>query len=373
MLSRGDRRLAPVLWETEKLTLRGFRRGAGPPRADGGGVPRRADRRARSQPWDIVESGVRPSFYRYELRLSEKERLGHRCPPGCEDCLTCGVCRATLESALVATDTSDSMIRHENAGLVYYTFESLDAFGEVVHGITARHGGVSTGPWASLNLTKGNGDDPGAGRGEPAPGRAPRLASPAPTWSAQTSATRPTPRESGAAAARPGPAQHRHAAHRRAGRAAPAALRGLHAGPALRPDGIARLPSSTAGGAGTVQGQCRPRSRRWSRHSAAARPTWSRASGRASGRAATRWATRWWRPSGRPSPEAERLLPRNGSTARRHFDLWSANRRWLRGGRRAPDRGGRDLHRLPHGRVLLLPGGKGRTGHFGALMMVHHA
>ena len=52
------------------------------------------------------------------------------------------------------------MIRREADGIVYYTFESLDRFGEIVHGVTARHGGVSDGPWSSLNLTKGNGDDP---------------------------------------------------------------------------------------------------------------------------------------------------------------------------------------------------------------------
>ncbi len=52
------------------------------------------------------------------------------------------------------------MNRNEQAGVVYYTFESLTPFGEIVHGITARRGGVSTGAWSSLNLTKGNGDDP---------------------------------------------------------------------------------------------------------------------------------------------------------------------------------------------------------------------
>lgn len=54
------------------------------------------------------------------------------------------------------------MKRHEVNGLAYYTFASLDAFPEVVHGITTRHGGVSEGPWASLNLTKGTGDAPEA-------------------------------------------------------------------------------------------------------------------------------------------------------------------------------------------------------------------
>ncbi len=52
------------------------------------------------------------------------------------------------------------MNRHESAGIVYYTFESFDGYGDIIHGITTRHGGVSTGHWSSLNLTKGNGDDP---------------------------------------------------------------------------------------------------------------------------------------------------------------------------------------------------------------------
>jgi radical SAM superfamily enzyme YgiQ (UPF0313 family) len=99
VLARGDRRLAPVIWEAKTLTLRGFRdalaaRGLTAEEFLGERTP------GEFMPWDIVESGVRPSFYRYELRLSEKEQLGHRCPPGCEDCLTCGVCRGTVESAL---------------------------------------------------------------------------------------------------------------------------------------------------------------------------------------------------------------------------------------------------------------------------------
>lgn len=54
------------------------------------------------------------------------------------------------------------MKRHERQELAFYTFESLAAYPEVIHGVTARHGGVSTGHWSSLNLTKGNGDQPEA-------------------------------------------------------------------------------------------------------------------------------------------------------------------------------------------------------------------
>lgn len=103
VLSRGDRRLAPVLWETEKLTLRGFAESLTRHGLDAqeflGEWPS-----GEFAPWHIVESGVRPTFHRYELRLSTQERLGHRCPPGCEDCLTCGVCRATLDSALLTAE-----------------------------------------------------------------------------------------------------------------------------------------------------------------------------------------------------------------------------------------------------------------------------
>ena len=37
------------------------------------------------------------------------------------------------------------MNRHQHNDLAYYTFPSLDAFPELVHAVTTRHGGVSTG------------------------------------------------------------------------------------------------------------------------------------------------------------------------------------------------------------------------------------
>jgi polyphenol oxidase len=52
--------------------------------------------------------------------------------------------------------------RHQANGLAYYTFESMQRFPELVQGVTTRHGGVSTGPFASLNLSTGLGDDPAA-------------------------------------------------------------------------------------------------------------------------------------------------------------------------------------------------------------------
>ena len=54
------------------------------------------------------------------------------------------------------------MYRREFDGLVLYTFESLGAYPELVHAITTRHGGVSTGPYSSLNVSNRLGDDPEA-------------------------------------------------------------------------------------------------------------------------------------------------------------------------------------------------------------------
>ena len=54
------------------------------------------------------------------------------------------------------------MQRHQTNGLAYYTFSSLDAYPELIHGITTRHGGVSRGRYATLNLGRTLGDAPEA-------------------------------------------------------------------------------------------------------------------------------------------------------------------------------------------------------------------
>ena len=54
------------------------------------------------------------------------------------------------------------MRRHESDGLAFYTFESLDTYPELIHAVTTRHGGVSTGPYSSLNVSNGLGDEPTA-------------------------------------------------------------------------------------------------------------------------------------------------------------------------------------------------------------------
>ena len=84
------------------------------------------------------------------------------------------------------------MNRHQPNGLAYYTFPSLDGFPELIHGVTTRHGGVSTGQYASLNLTKGTGRRSRRPWKRICAGRARRWACAGTIWSAPTSATRPT-------------------------------------------------------------------------------------------------------------------------------------------------------------------------------------
>lgn len=51
------------------------------------------------------------------------------------------------------------MKRNEENGVIYYTFENLDAVGFVRHGFSTRIGGVSQGPFAAMNLGLGTADD----------------------------------------------------------------------------------------------------------------------------------------------------------------------------------------------------------------------
>ena len=48
------------------------------------------------------------------------------------------------------------------ASLIAYQFDGLYPFAEVTHAVFTRHGGVSRGPYASLNLSRAVGDDPEA-------------------------------------------------------------------------------------------------------------------------------------------------------------------------------------------------------------------
>ena len=90
-LARGDRRLADVLLDIPRLTVRDFwatMAQHGLTREEFlGPLPA-----GQPMPWQIVESGVREQFFRYEWRLAQQSRVGLHCPPDSAGCLTCGVC-----------------------------------------------------------------------------------------------------------------------------------------------------------------------------------------------------------------------------------------------------------------------------------------
>lgn len=259
------------------------------------------------------------------------------------------------------------MLRNENAGVVYYSFQSIDAYGEVIHGITARHGGVSTGPWSSLNLTKGNGDDPalveenlhraaaafGAARADLVSPNQRHTANAAVVWAADrgrvlVNTDTLLTREPGV------PVLLRYAdctpvllfdPRHRAFAVVHSGWRGTVAGAvpaaitAMR-EAFDTEPGDLVAGIGPAIGPCCYEV--GDEVVAAVRTTFDRAEG---------------------------LLPRNGST-RRHFDLWAANQRWLE------DAGVRSIEvarictACHIDEFFSYRGGKGRTGHFGALMML---
>ena len=92
VLARGDRRLAPVLLDLAgRPTIREFhaslaRHGLSAAEFLGERDP------VAFQPWEIVDTGVKLSYLRYEDRRAGAERASHRCPPGAVGCQTCGVC-----------------------------------------------------------------------------------------------------------------------------------------------------------------------------------------------------------------------------------------------------------------------------------------
>jgi radical SAM superfamily enzyme YgiQ (UPF0313 family) len=91
VLARGDRRLAAVLLDMDRLSIAAFDRALA-----NHGLGKRDFLDAREpgapQPWDIVESGVSGSYFLYEQRHAQRAETGLSCPPTSSGCLTCGSC-----------------------------------------------------------------------------------------------------------------------------------------------------------------------------------------------------------------------------------------------------------------------------------------
>ena len=259
------------------------------------------------------------------------------------------------------------MNRREAGGIVYYTFEGLARHGELVHGITARHGGVSAGPWASLNLTKGNGDAPelveeNLSRVAGAFGtRRQDLVSPNQRHTIRAMAVTAADRgrvivetDTLLTSALDVPVLLRYAdcvpvllydPRHTAFAVVHSGWRGTVAGAV--PAAIAALasefgtqPADIVAGVGPSIGPCCYEV--GEEVVVAARDAFEN-----------------------PEP----LLPSNGST-RRHFDLWAANRRWLTAAGVRQIEVAEICTACHQEDFFSYRGGKGRTGHFGALMML---
>ncbi len=91
VLARGDRRLAKVLASMEKTSPKEFVE-----KLNERGMSREEFLRERSSdeplPWEIVESGIRNTFFEHELKKSLENSAGYQCPPDAKGCLRCGVC-----------------------------------------------------------------------------------------------------------------------------------------------------------------------------------------------------------------------------------------------------------------------------------------
>lgn len=262
------------------------------------------------------------------------------------------------------------MIRHENDGIVYYTFENLAPYGEVIHGITARHGGVSTGPWSSLNLTKGNGDDPAhveenLRRAGAAFGIARRdLISPN-----QRHTTH---------AARVGQAQRGEVVPNTDTLLTdepdvPILLRYADCTPVLLYDPRRRaLAVVHSGWRGTVAGAV-PAAISAMREAFGSRPADLVAGvGPSIGPCCYEVGDEVVAAVRASFEAAETLLPRNGSE-RRHFDLWSANRRWLEEAGVGQIEVAGICTACHTDEFFSYRGGRGKTGHFGALMALRQS
>jgi len=96
VLARGDRRLAPVLLEMKRVSVRSFRDALARH-----GLSANEFLGAREfgafLPWQIVDTGVKSSYLQRERRLAGQNRPGHHCPPASVTCDTCGVCVAASQ------------------------------------------------------------------------------------------------------------------------------------------------------------------------------------------------------------------------------------------------------------------------------------
>lgn len=55
---------------------------------------------------------------------------------------------------------NSSLLKHTNNGLSYYQYARFSTLPGLIHGVFTRHGGLSQGPYQSLNLSSSVGDDP---------------------------------------------------------------------------------------------------------------------------------------------------------------------------------------------------------------------
>ena len=262
------------------------------------------------------------------------------------------------------------MIRHEAGGIVYYTFESLDRFGEVVHGVTARQGGVSEGPWASLNLTKGTGDVPehveqNLRRVADALGtRREHLVSPNQRHTTRAAAVTPADR---------GRVLPETDTLLTADADVPVLLRYADCTPILLYDPRrAAIAVVHSGWRGTVAGAVPAALRALAGHFGTRPEEVVAGVGPSIGPCCYEVGDEVIAAAREAFSDAESLLPRNGN-GRRHFDLWGANRYWL------TEAGVRQVEvaeictSCHQDDFFSYRGGKGRTGHFGAIMMLKHA
>jgi YfiH family protein len=259
------------------------------------------------------------------------------------------------------------MIRHDSNGIVYYTFEALARYGELVHGVTSRHGGVSTGAWASLNLTKGNGDDPERVeenlRRVCAAFGAPRSDLVSPNQRHTANAARVGVEDRGRVLANID-TLYTDEAH------VPVLLRYADCTPVLLYDPRHRaLALIHSGWRGTVAGAIPAAIAGLSNAYGSSPSDLVAGIGPAIGPCCYEVGEEVLDAVHATFREPDTLLPRNGSS-RRHFDLWSANRRWL------VEAGVQQIEVAEICTACHIEeffsyrGGKGRTGHFGAFMML---